>query len=76
MEINEFINNLSEVFEETDISTIKPSTGFRDLPEWSSLIALSLIAMIDDKYHTKITGNEIRESKTIEDLFSIIKSKK
>jgi acyl carrier protein len=76
MDIQEFISYLSEVFEETDISTIKPTTNFRDLPEWSSLIALSLIAMIDDKFHTKITGNEIRASKSFEDIFNVIKSKK
>jgi acyl carrier protein len=76
MDINEFISNLSEVFEESDISKILPSTTFRDIPEWSSFIALSLIAMIDQHYNVKITGNEIREAKSIEDIFNTIKSKK
>lgn len=76
MDINEFISNLSEVFEESDLSNVVASTPFRSFPEWSSLVSLSLIAMIDDKYNVKITGNEIRESQTVEDIFNVVKSKK
>ena len=75
MEINDFVKYFTELFEESDNSGFKPFTRFRDIEEWSSLLALSVIAMVDEKYHIKLTGNDIRNSQTIEDIFKIIKSK-
>lgn len=76
MEINDFVRNFSELFEETDSSGFKSSTRFRDIEEWSSLIALSVIAMVDEKYHINLTGDDIRKSNTVEDIFNIVKAKK
>jgi acyl carrier protein len=76
MEINDFVRNFSELFEETDISGFKSSTRFRDIEEWSSLVALSVIAMVDVKYHINLTGDDIRNSHTVEDIFNIVKAKK
>jgi acyl carrier protein len=75
MELEEYIGFFAELFEETERSEFKPKTRFRDLEEWSSLMALSVIAMADTKYKIKITGEEIRKSVTIEDIFKIVKSK-
>lgn len=75
MELNDFIENFADQFENTDISEMKPETEFKKLNEWSSLIALSVIAMIDEEYDVAIKGDDIRNSKTIEDLFNDVKSK-
>lgn len=75
MEIKNFISKLDVVFETTDISTITPETEFKQLEEWDSMLALSLIAMVDDEYSLKLTGDDIRSSNTIEDLYSKIKAK-
>jgi acyl carrier protein len=75
MEINDFVKNFSELFEETDSSVFKSSTRFRDIEEWSSLTALSVIAMVDEKYHKNLTGDDIRKSQTVEDIFNIVKAK-
>ena len=48
MEINEFIDNLAAQFDDTSADQLKPETEFRKLDEWSSLIALSIIAMADE----------------------------
>ena len=76
MGIDEFLKNFCELFEETDSKGFKPSTPFRDIEEWSSLIALSIIAMVDEKYNVNLTGDDIRKSQTIEDIFNIVNSKK
>ena len=76
MDLNEFIVHVVEQFEETEASQIVASTKFQELDEYSSLIALSLIAMIDEQYDVTIKGNELRSAITIEDLFNIVKSKK
>lgn len=76
MDLKEFIAHVAEQFEETDASQIVASTKFQELDEYSSLIALSLIAMIDEEYDVTIKGNDLRSAVTIEDLFNTVKSKK
>lgn len=76
MEIKEFIQNFAEQFEDTDANVFTPETVFHDLDEWSSLVGLSLIAMIDDEYDVTIKGDELRAAKTINDVFELVKSKK
>ncbi|MGD0583686.1 MAG: acyl carrier protein [Bacteroidales bacterium] len=75
MGIDEFVKNFSELFEETDARGFKPSTQFREIEEWSSLLALSVIAMVDEKYHVSLTGDDIRNSTDINDIFNIVKTK-
>lgn len=75
MELKEFIENFANQFDDTDASEFKAETVFKELDEWSSLIALSVIAMVDEEYDITIKGDDIRNSNTIEDLFNIVKSK-
>ncbi len=75
MEIKEFIQNFADQFDETDASIFTEETLFHDLDEWSSLIGLSLIAMIDDEYGVVIKGDELRSAKTIKDVYNIVISK-
>ncbi|WP_028910967.1 acyl carrier protein [Prevotella sp. MA2016] len=75
MELSKFLENFAEQFDETDPSEITANTNFRDLDEWSSLMALSIIAMVDEEYDVQLKGNDIREAHTVEDLFNTVKSK-
>ena len=75
MEIKEFVEKFAEQFDETDASVFTPETKFRELDEWSSLMGLSIIAMVDDEYDVTLKGDDIRNSETIEDLFNIVASK-
>lgn len=75
MELNQFIQNFADQFDETDPSEIKAETVFHDLEEYSSLIALSIIAMVDEEYDVQLKGDDMRGAVTVEDLFNIVKSK-
>lgn len=75
MEIKEFIQNFASQFDDTDASEFTANTEFRELDEWSSLTALSVIAMVDDEYGVTLKGDEMRGAKTIEELFNVVKSK-
>ena len=75
MEINTFIDNFAGQFDDTPADQIKAETNFRDLEEWSSLIALSIIAMVDEEYDVQLKGDDMRSAVTVEDLFNIVKSK-
>lgn len=76
MEINDFIQNFAEQFDETDASVFTPETNFRDLDEWGSLIALSVMSMVDDEYDVQLTAEEMRATNTIQELFDVVKAHK
>ena len=71
--LEEFIELFQEQFDETE--GIQASTVFHDLDEYSSLIALSIIAMIDEEFNVTVKGDDMRSSVTVEDLYNIVKSK-
>lgn len=71
MDLKQFIENFAELFDETDSDTITATTQFKDLEEWSSLVALSVIAMIDEEFDVEFRGDDIRNSSTVEDLYHI-----
>ena len=75
MELKEFIENFAEQFDDTEAVQFKPDTVFKDLDEWSSLIALSVIAMIDEEYEVTVKGDDIKNANTVEDLFNVVKSR-
>jgi len=76
MELNKFIANFAAQFDDTDASVFTAETKFREVEEWSSLLALSLIAMADEEYDVKLKGDDIRNSQTVNDLYEIVKSRK
>jgi len=77
MEINkeDFLANFKDVFDETDVTTIDFDTVFKNLDEWDSMLALTIIAMADDEYGIKLTGQDIRSSSTVNDLYEVLKNK-
>ncbi len=72
MNIQEFIENFAAQFDETEPEAFTAETRFKDLDEWSSLAALSIIAMVDDEYDVIIKGKDITNSDTIQDLFDVV----
>lgn len=76
MEIKEFIKNFADQFDETDASVFAADTKFKTIAEWSSLSALSIIAMVDEEYDVEINGQDIRSCDTIADLFNLVNERK
>ena len=75
MNLEEFVNNFAEQFDDTDPSEIQADTAFHDLEEWSSLTGMSVIAMAKTIYGKSLTGSELRSCGTVEDLFNLLSSK-
>ena len=75
MQIENFLIYFASILEDTDLALIHADTRFRDLSEWDSLTALSLIAMVDEEYQIKLTGEDILSSVTLQDLFDKLKAK-
>ncbi len=75
MNLNEFVANFADQFDETDASEINASTVFHELEEWSSLTGMGVIAFVKTEYGKTITGKELRECETVEDVFNLVSSK-
>ena len=75
MTLDEFVSAFAAEFDETPEDQFNADTEFKALDEWSSLTALSIIAMVDEQMDKTVTGADIRASKTIEDLFNLANSK-
>lgn len=75
MDLNDFIANFADLFDETDPSEIQSKTIFHELDEWSSLVAMGIIALAKTEYGKTITGKEIKDCSTVEDVFNLISSK-
>ena len=75
MELQNFIEKFADQFDETDASEIQSDTDYQELDEWSSLTAMSIIALAKTEYGKTITGREVRGCHTVEALFNLIASK-
>lgn len=75
MTLTEFVAKFAEEFDETPQEAFCPTTVFKDLDEWGSLTALSIISFVDEEYDKRITGADLRKVATIEELYNLVESK-
>ena len=73
--LEEFVELFAEQFEETDASEITAKTVFHDLEEWSSLIGLSVVGMVDEEFEVALKGDDVKTSVTVEDLYNKVIAK-
>lgn len=75
MELEKFTELFANQFEDTPSDEFQPETKFRDLDEWDSLVALSIIAMVDEEFDKQVSGAELRGVNTIKELYDLVQSK-
>ncbi len=75
MTLDEFVKAFAAEFDDTSEETFKADTHYRELDEWGSLVALSIISMVDDSFDVGVTGADLRKCTTIEDLYNLILTK-
>ncbi len=73
MELNDFTSVVASAFE--DRQSITPQTCFKCHDEWCSIVAMTLIAMVRKTYKVTLKPEDLRGSRTVEDLYNIVKSK-
>jgi len=73
--LDEFVALFSEQFDDTDTNEITAATVFHELDEWSSLIGLSVIAMVDEEFEVALKGDDVKNSVTVEDLYNKVLEK-
>ena len=75
MKLEEFFELFCEELDDTDLSVVTTLTDFKNIDVWDSLTALSIISMIDEEFEILLTGNDMGNSTSIEDLYTLVESK-
>ena len=75
MTLEQFVQKFAKEFETTPIEQFAPSTVYKSLGEWDSLLALSIISMVDEELEKRITGADLRSCSSIDDLFQLVNSR-
>lgn len=68
----EFVQEIMEILEIEDASSVQDTTVFRELDEWDSLAALSTISMIDDEFGVTINNKDLRSVETFGELYDMV----
>ncbi|MCD6062769.1 MAG: acyl carrier protein [Flavipsychrobacter sp.] len=72
---DKFLSLFREQFIETDTAAINHDTEFRTIDEWSSLLALCVIAMVDEHYSVKLSDVDMKSCMKVADIYSIVSSR-
>ena len=72
MEIQLFLSNFADQFDDTDSSEFTAETRFRDLDEWSSLNSLAIVNMIGKKYSVHLKPVDMNAINSIQELYNLI----
>jgi len=70
----EFIQALEEILD-VPPGSLNESSNFKELPEWDSLAALSVMVKIEDSYKKVIDPSVLKNSITIGELIANIKAR-
>lgn len=62
---------LDELFEEVP-GTLTGNEFLKNMEMWDSLTALGYIAMVDEKFHVVVSGDDIEKCVTTNDLVTLI----
>jgi len=73
MNIDRFVEQFAELYENAEGLTSQ--TKFKEHPEWNSLLALGVIALVDEEYDVALKGQDVQNSTTIEDVFKAVQAK-
>jgi acyl carrier protein len=66
------ILNLIEDALELEFNSLTESDLLLNLPEYDSMAKLSLIVLSDDEFNKKLSGEKIREFKTVGDIVNFL----
>ncbi len=75
MDIESFVQEFAKQFDDIPAESFTPDTLFKENDEWSSMTALSIIAMVDEIYAVRLTGDDIKRSSTVTDVYNIVAEK-
>jgi len=70
-----FISKLENELDMLEPGSLKPDVKYRDIPNWSSMFALIIIAFCETEYSVAVTGADLRQCETFTDLHTLVQSR-
>lgn len=70
--IEDLIEKLEAEFDEIEKGSLKADTSFKDLEEWSSMQALVVIALVDEHYEVALSGEDLMQCESVQDIYNKI----
>ena len=70
----QFIQNFADQFDD-EPEGLTLETKFRVIEDWSSIIALSVMAMCDEEYDVILSANEMENANCIADIYNIVNAR-
>ena len=64
---NKIINLIEDTLE-VDLHTLSQNSLLQEIPNYDSMAKLSVIILADDEFDKKLTGEVLREFKTVGDI--------
>lgn len=71
MTTQEKLAMLEEIME-LESGSLNAGTKLEDLEEWNSMAALALIALMDEEFNKILTGKQIKEFKTVQEILDVM----
>ncbi|NEQ54712.1 MAG: acyl carrier protein [Leptolyngbya sp. SIO3F4] len=70
-----FQERLTEAVDPSGAVTLGGETRLRDLDTWDSITAVSTVAMIYAEYDVQVSGDDLINCETVDDLFALVRDK-
>lgn len=64
---DDFLGRVADILE---VPAVTPELEFRSVSGWGSMMGFALYIMLEDEYGVKITPEQFRELKTVDNLMS------
>lgn len=74
--VEEFVIKIEDAFEVSERGVLLPDMNYKDFEEWDSMHALILIALIDTEFDLLVSGNDLKSSNTVRDVYNLILERK
>lgn len=71
MDINKKLALIEECMD-LDYGTLKAEDELAGFEEWDSVTALSIIAMVDEKFHKSLSGEDLKGAKIVADILAMM----
>ena len=75
LSLEAFVQQLEAQFEELAPGSMYAELEFRQLPEWTSMQSLIVIASFDWDYGVTVSAEDLRAAVTVADLYELVRSK-
>ncbi len=76
MSIQDFIQKVEHEFDQITPGTLTPESKIKDHFEWDSINALVFIALVNVEYDVEINAEDLQQSETVADLYSVVETRK